>query len=357
MEGGNLRVLLQNIRGKLSEEEAIFFEIEDDIDIVMLTETWMHDVEALPAIPGFEVSFGAARPRNAAAAGHGGVAIYFKQELFGKISIWKERIKEGMIWVRCQKTESAPVQFFCCCYIAPEKCPGCPSDVEGWFNTLEKDISEARRLGEVLVAGDFNAHIGAAPDYNRRDADGTETGVGVDSRVMEGDLMHTCQPRVSVDTKVTRRGTLLLDLCDVSGMRVVNGRVSGDIPAAVTSLGGGKCESTSVIDLFLACPRAFQRIQSLQVGGKLAPKADHLAVTLTMNKSANIDEVVQVGAASNNELLSTETPSFDAGQEFIMDPHLMPAFVEQLTTAAPLLEQICTTASTAAESRNADLLN
>ena len=40
-----------------------------------------------------------------------------------------------------------------------------------------------------------------------------------------------------------------------------------------------------------------------------------------------------------------------------MDPHLMPAFVEQLTAAAPLLEQICTTASTAAESRNADLLN
>jgi hypothetical protein len=157
VEGGNLRVLLRNIRGKLSEEEAIFFEIEDDIDIVMLTETWMHDVEALPAIPGFEVSFGAARPRNAAAAaaGHGGVAIYFKQELFGKISIWKERIKEGMIWVRCQKTESAPVQFFCCCYIAPEKCPGCPPDVEGWFNTLEKDISEARRLGEVLVAGDL----------------------------------------------------------------------------------------------------------------------------------------------------------------------------------------------------------
>ena len=133
--------------------------------------------------------------------------------------------------------------------------------------------------------------------------------------------------------------------------------MSGDIPDAVTSLGGGKCESTSVIDLFLACPRAFQRIQSLQVGGKLVPKADHLAVTLTMNKSAKTDEVVQGVAASNNELLSTERPSFDAGQEFIMDPHLMPAFVEQLTAAAPLLEQICTTASTAAESRNADLLN
>lgn len=93
MEKGNLKIVLQNLKGGFGEEEAIYLEIEDDIDIVMLTETHLHDVEDPPLIPGFDVSFKASRPRNAAAAGYGGVAVYFKQELFGKISIWKKKRK------------------------------------------------------------------------------------------------------------------------------------------------------------------------------------------------------------------------------------------------------------------------
>jgi Reverse transcriptase (RNA-dependent DNA polymerase)/Endonuclease/Exonuclease/phosphatase family len=365
VERGNLKIVLQNIKGGLGEEEAIFFEIDDDIDIVMLTETWLHDAEELPPIPGFEVSFDATRPRNGAAAGYGGVAIYFRQDLFRKISIWKRRIKDDVIWIRCQQTELAPVQFFCCCYAAPKQCAGCPASIDKWFNTLENEISEARGLGEVLIAGDFNARIGAAPDFNRLDAAGTSMGSGVDRRIMENELTSMCTPRSSLNPCVMPRGRILLDLCDATGLRVVNGRMSGDIPAAVTSLGNPKHNGTtskkkqkdsqSVIDLFLACPRVFQKIQSLKVAGKLTPKTDHLAATLSINGFSEVEE--EEAGASDDEVDPDAISAFDAGHEFIIDPQLLPDFIENVAVAAPLLEQICAAARTAAESKNAEMLN
>ncbi|KAG7674691.1 hypothetical protein KSW81_000332 [Nannochloris sp. 'desiccata'] len=324
----------------------------------MLTETHLHDVEDPPLIPGFDVSFKASRPRNAAAAGYGGVAVYFKQELFGKISIWKKREKDGVIWICGKKTEQAVAQFFCCCYVAPDNCTGRPKNEEEWFSKLEKEISEAKDLGEVLVAGDFNARIGAASEFNRLDVDGSNADAEVDTTIMENDLSNTSDLRFSVDGTVSSRGGILLDMCEMTGLRVVNGRVAGDIPAAVTSLGNGDGKSKSVIDLFLACPTVFERIESLKVGGKLRAKSDHLAVTLTMARTIEIGAEEQEAAATTDMLDSTSTSTIETGDEYIIDAALLPVFAEKIAAAAaPLLEQICIAATAAAELKDADMLD
>ncbi|KAG7668776.1 hypothetical protein KSW81_003798 [Nannochloris sp. 'desiccata'] len=359
--GGNTpgSLVLQNIRGQLMRE-ALNLEIEDDIDIIMLNEIWLHDVEELPYIPGFKLSYGAARPITARATGYSGAAIYIKQENFGKIDVWRVRESDGVIWIKCQKSERAPVQFFCCCYAAPDNTPGCPQNIDDWFEELENEISIARGLGEVLVAGDFNAHIGTEPDFDRLCAAGTDRGSGVDRLIMEEDMVHACCPRTSVDASLNSRGKKLLQLCDFTGLYVVNGRVAGDIPAAATCLTNSKSkEPTSVIDLFLACPKVFIKTESLKVGGKLAQGADHLAVTVTINEFMSMSELMEGEyEADDVELsISNSTPSFNIGDEFIIDPKLLPAFKAELQAAAPLLEQICVAANDTAESKNANMLN
>ncbi|KAG7674239.1 hypothetical protein NADE_009177 [Nannochloris sp. 'desiccata'] len=300
----------------------------------MLTETHLHDVEDPPLIRGFDVSFKASRPRNAAAAGYGGVAVYFKQELFGKISIWKKREKDGVIWICGKKTEQAVAQFLCCCYVAPDKCTGRPKNEEEWFSKLEKEVSEAKDLGEVLVAGDFNARIGAASEFNRLDVDGSNADAEVDTTIMENDLSNTSDLRFSVDGTVSSRDGILLDMCEMTGLRVVNGRVAGDIPAAVTSLGNGDGKSKSVIDLFLACPTVFGRIDSLKVGGKLRAKSDHLAVTLTMARTIEIGAEEQEAAATTDMLDSTSTSTIETGDEYIIDAALLPVFAEKICSSS-----------------------
>ncbi|KAH7621591.1 hypothetical protein NADE_006849 [Nannochloris sp. 'desiccata'] len=53
--------------------------------------------------------------------------------------------------------------------------------------------------------------------------------------------------------------------------------------------------------------------------------------------------------------ISNSTPSFNIGDEFIIDPKLLPAFEGELQAAAPL--QIWVAANDAAESKNANMLN
>ncbi|KAH7621264.1 hypothetical protein NADE_006529 [Nannochloris sp. 'desiccata'] len=135
-------------------------------------------------------------------------------------------------------------------------------------------------------------------------------------------------------------------------------KVAGDIPAAATCLTNSKSkEPTSVIDLFLACPRDFIKTESLKVGGKLAQGADHLEVTVTINEFMSMSELMEGEyEADDVELsISNSTPSFHIGDEFIIDPKLLPAFEGELQAAAPL--QICVAANDAAESKNANMLN
>lgn len=354
METGKVKVVLQNIRGLLMRE-ALCLEIEDDVDIIMFNEIWLHAVEDLPWIPGFELAFGTARPSSARAAGYGGVAIYIKQESFRKINTWKVREGDGVIWIQCQKTEQATAQFFCCCYAAPDGSPGCPNNIEEWFEELENEISIARGLGEVFVGGDFNGHIGSEHDFDRLGAASTNQGNEMDRAIIEEDTIATCSSRSSVDKSINARGKKILELCDVTGLRVVNGRMLGDIPAAATCLMKGE-DATSVIDLFLACPRAFGNTQSLHVGGKLTPKTDHLAATLTVNNTL-VEAQSEEQDTANIEMQSNQSPAFDVGNEFIIDDLLLHAFKEKITAATLILQEICTAAIAAAESKDACMLN
>jgi len=58
-----------------------------------------------------------------------------------------------VLWVSILRDQ--PV-YLACCYLAPAGSEGCPSDVEAWYDALATEVTEARTLGKVVVAGDLN---------------------------------------------------------------------------------------------------------------------------------------------------------------------------------------------------------
>ncbi|KAI5713358.1 hypothetical protein M8J75_015780 [Diaphorina citri] len=70
----------------------------------------------------------------------------------------------------------------------------------------------------IIIGGDMNSHIG-------------EEHVLEEELVMDTSLLTH---RLSRDTKFNRRGEDLLGRMDALGMIVLNGRITGDIPAQLT---------------------------------------------------------------------------------------------------------------------------
>ena len=73
---------------------------------------------------------------------------------------------------------------------------------------LEADLLSACSAGDVILAGDFNARVGALDDSP--DAD------------------HPLPPRGATDITVTQSGQLLVDICRRSGVALGTGRIPGD---------------------------------------------------------------------------------------------------------------------------------
>ena len=79
---------------------------------------------------------------------------------------------------------------------------------------LEADLLSACSAGDVILAGDFNARVGALDDSP--DAD------------------HPLPPRGATDITVTQSGQLLVDICRRSGVALGTGRIPGDEVACPT---------------------------------------------------------------------------------------------------------------------------
>ena len=89
-----------------------------------------------------------------------------------------------------------------------------PSALADRLAALEADLLSACSAGDVILAGDFNARVGALDDSP--DAD------------------HPLPPRGATDITVTQSGQLLVDICRRSGVALGTGRIPGDEVACPT---------------------------------------------------------------------------------------------------------------------------
>ena len=135
---------------------------------------------------------------------------------------------------------------------------------------------------EILICGDYNAHTNIKPDYFNSDwaTKITEIDDIVKNTNNERLQLMNCMyedhrlDRFSEDMRpMNNNGRLLLDICKISGLIIVNGRLGDDkgIGRATRVMG----DHSTVVDYVIATPKLFDQITHFQIHDKL-PESDRV---------------------------------------------------------------------------------
>lgn len=133
------------------------------------------------------------------------------------------------------------------------------------FDCIERDILNFKRDGDVFLCGDLNARVGAECDYIIND----------DSKYVP--IFDTYQVdkqillRQSRDTKVDSRGKNLLDMCISQQLRLLNGRIIGDLFGKYTCY---KPVGASVVDYAIVSESALNQVLYFRVNDFIPTLSD-----------------------------------------------------------------------------------
>ena len=216
-----LTILSWNVFGlgkKLKDKE--FTGIIEKHDMVCLMETWS-SVQTNVRIKGFEHIHRIRHKRRKKGRRSGGLVLYFKKWLKPGI---KELAKthEDLLWVKLDAHFFGFERdvYFCIVYIKPNATRS-PNSA---LLQLEKDIARFSKFGNIVLVGDFNARTGQLDDFIKDDTVDDYVHTGSDYSV---DLPLYNMIRQNKDTKVNSQGKALIELCKISGLRIMNGRTVG----------------------------------------------------------------------------------------------------------------------------------
>ena len=133
------------------------------------------------------------------------------------------------------------------------------------FDCIERDMLNIKRDGDVFLCGDLNAREGSRCDYIIND----------DSKYVP--IFDTYQVdkqillRQSRDTKVDFRGTNLLDMCISQQLRLLNGRIIGDLFGKYTCY---KPVDASVVDYAIVSESALNHVLYFRVNDFIPTLSD-----------------------------------------------------------------------------------
>ena len=237
-----------------------------------------------PDIDGY-VCMSLSRPykRLGAARASGGLACYVRSGLSPFVKQWKASCDASLLWLKVDKQVGFIKDLYICLtYVWPEGCThySLPIALDA-FDSLADDIAGAyRNDGHVLLAGDFNSRTATLKDYV--DKEEFEHLID-DSTPLPPDLPHNIAQRCSCDQTVNSFGRKLVELCQVTNLLILNGRVKGDATGAFTFQ---TTTGSSVVDYFIASPGLFNHDLVLCVQESM-PESDHRPLNLTITVGCN----------------------------------------------------------------------
>ena len=184
----------------------------------------------------------------------GGIVIFFKNFLSDSIKLLFTNKLAVCIEIDSQILETEKNVVLSAIYIPPA---GTAYSSEDDFELIEQMLHDRQVLNKnIILTGDFNAKTKNECDYltlNAHDAFDNLEGI-FDQNVIKTE-------RKNQDTHaVDLFGRKLLNLCKISSLQIVNGRLGPDGRV-------GRCTTTndSLIDYTIASPELFQEIEDFQI--------------------------------------------------------------------------------------------
>lgn len=172
-------------------------------DIICLVETRARRLRAslLPDHQIFE------HPATANGKGGQGLAIAVRRSLAYNSKTWAA--SHSALWIQLECTNRTEPLFVAACYVPPASQRFTQDDLIQHMSALAATTTAASLLGDVILAGDFNARVGNMA---------TQQGM----------------PRGYTDPRTNRHGEQLISLCDAAELHLCTGAVSGDHNARPT---------------------------------------------------------------------------------------------------------------------------
>ena len=282
-ESLNLSILFWNVtglKGKFygyTHSSNQFKNYLKQFEIIGLAETWAKDSDSFD-LAGYN-SFSVIRPKiKERGRCSGGIVVYIKENLL-KVTKRLNSVSHNIlwIWIETMKLGLSHNFLFGVTYISPES--SSLYNVEDTFAILESEIVTLREKlfnTKVIVSGDFNAYTGTEPDTI------LESDKNFDQFYVEGDT-QVLPHRVNKDNRnINKYGRKLLDLCLVTGLYILNGRLGQDREGEHTCYFG---ENPSTIDYFLSDADFANTFSDFKVDCRY--ESHHLPLWLLLKTVAN----------------------------------------------------------------------
>jgi len=233
-------VCLWNIHGaaitKLETHEHLL-DLFQHVDVVALTETHHFSGDTFLVLSGF-CCFDVVRPmtpQGVVRKHSGGIAVLVRETWANSTTVWKTARDGIRIWLRLGNAFQRPL-FLCIVYAVPQ---GLPYVDNNLFEHICQEVGEAMSLGDVLLAGDFNARTSTNTDF----IDCSQLAdVLLVPQAIEDTLPNDMLERKNRDTITTGWHREFLDLCKTTGLFILNCHTPGDISGEYTCLSNKGCQ-------------------------------------------------------------------------------------------------------------------
>ena len=223
-----------------------------------------------------------------------------------------------LLWVRVSKDLLGTPKdvFLCSVYISPVYSAVHKRADDSIFDVLEQDIELFSSKGYVILGGDFNSRLGSLQDFNEDDP--------LDLDLEPEMLTNIDIPRNFSDRNPANGfGKSLTNLCTQSDLRILNGRILGDLSGKYTCYQPNGC---STVDYVIASSTLFHNISMFKVH-PLTDFSDHCMVSLNIRSASRSFEHVKV-AKSNSRLFP---------ERFVWGPDSTQKFIDALN--CPIITQ------------------
>ena len=272
MASNILKLSAWNIQGnfdvKLHDDDFVCFLVSSDF--IGLTETWCtYDSVNSIIIPNNYIHFFSCR-KGTGPNIRGGVSLLF-HEKFKNFVMRLESSNDDFLFVKIDKVvlKSEQDLYVGIIYIPPYDSPYIKSmGRHCHYSDLEADVIKYSKLGHLLLTGDFNTRIKKKDDFIPDDCGRF---LPCFSSYREDINLH----RQSLDPKPNAYCNDLLNLCIGGGLRILNGRITGDYLGQLTC---HKYNGSSLVDYSVVDTDFLDYVQSFYVDF-LTPFSDHCQIS------------------------------------------------------------------------------
>ena len=247
---------------KLKSPELLY--IFENNDIVCLTETWTDEFSDLVVNDFEHYVLNRVQKNPNAKRNSGGIVIYVRSKFVSEDThVFCSEDDILCIRLKSEKIGLKQDLYILLCYVMPENSVR-QAIIENcvFERMLDSIVGINNRCNDrcyVLCCGDFNARTNIQPDYVVGD-NSVHLAMLPDDYISDVDLSRVSQDKGTLNNN----GTLLLDFCKQTGLRLLNGRVGMDKSIGKVTFVGNR--GSSVVDYMVCSPELFQFIEKFKVG-------------------------------------------------------------------------------------------